>query len=94
MLTEPLPIEIFVSSRFTEKDIVALIENWRVEKDDVQKMLANYFKEMGIYSVTPQMEAKAKKTMLFWLQNAPEIYTMVRKAEEQDVLRRQSRKPG
>ncbi len=93
MLTESLPIDIFINSRFAEKDIVAITENWRVEKDEVQKLLGTYFKEMGIFAVTPQMEKKVKKTMLFWLENAPEIYSMVRKAEEQDVLRRQSRKP-
>ncbi len=93
MLTEPLPIEIFVATRFSEKAITNITENWRVEPDQLQKMLVNYFREMGIFAVLPTMEAELKDTLLLWLQNSPEIYQMVKKAEMQELVRRQSRRP-
>ena len=93
MLTEPLPIEIFVATRFSEKAITNITENWRVEPDQLRKMLVNYFREMGIFAVLPTMEAELKDTLLLWLQNSPEIYQMVKKAEMQELVRRQSRRP-
>jgi hypothetical protein len=93
MLTEPLPIEIFVATRFSEKAITNIIENWRVEPEQLQKMLVNYFREMGIFAVLPTMETELKDTLLLWLQNSPEIYQMVKKAEMQELMRRQSRRP-
>ncbi|MFY7927524.1 MAG: hypothetical protein ACOVS5_01525 [Oligoflexus sp.] len=92
MLTEPLPIEIFVQTRFAEKAVVTIIENWRVESDDLQKIIIGYFKEMGVFSVLPQMEAELKLALLAWLETSPEIYQIVRKAEMQEQLRRQSRR--
>lgn len=93
MLTEPLPIEIFVATRFTEKSVTNIIENWRVEPDHLQKMLVGYFREMGIFAVMPSMEAELKDVLLQWLQNAPDIYQIVKKAEMQELVRRQSRRP-
>lgn len=93
MLTEPLPIEIFVATRFTEKSITNITENWRVEPEQLQKMIVSYFREMGIFAVLPTMEAELKETLLHWLQNSPEIYQLVKKAEMQEMVRRQSRRP-
>ena len=92
MLTEPLPIEIFVATRFSDKAITNVTENWRVEAEHLQKVIVGYFKEMGIFSVPPLMEAELKSSLIFWLQNSPEIYQMVRKADMQEQMRRQSRR--
>ncbi|WP_141736008.1 hypothetical protein [Oligoflexus tunisiensis] len=93
MLTEPLPIEIFVATRFTEKTITNITENWRVEPEQLQKMIVSYFREMGIFAVLPSMEAELKETLMVWLQNSPDIYQLVKKAEMQEMVRRQSRRP-
>ena len=92
MLTEPLPIEVFIAARFSEKAVISITENWRIEADELQKMLAGYFREMGIFEVLPSMEAELKVAMLAWLQNSPEIYQIVKKAEAQELKRRQSRR--
>ncbi len=93
MLTEPLPIEIFVATRFTEKAVTNITENWRVESTHLQKLIVNYFREMGIFAVLPSMEAELKVVLINWLQNSPEIYSIVKKAEQQEAVRRQSRRP-
>ncbi len=92
MLTEPLPIEIFVTTRFTEKNVIAITENWRIESEELQKMIVNYFREMGIYSVLPAMEVELKASLLYFLQNSPDIYKIVKKAEAQEELRRQTKR--
>lgn len=92
MLTEPLPIELFVITRFSDKSVTNITENWRVEPAQLQKLIVGYFKEMGIFSVMPQMENELKETIVSWLQNSPEVYQLVRKADLQEQLRRQSRR--
>lgn len=92
MLTEPLPIEIFVTTRFTEKSVISITENWRIESEELQKMIVNYFREMGIYSVMPRMEAELKTALLAFLHNSPDIYKIVKKAEAQEELRRQTKR--
>lgn len=92
MLTEPLPIELFVTTRFSDKSVISITENWRVEPSQLQKLIVGYFKEMGIFSVMPQMEHELKETIVSWLQNSPEVYQLVRKADLQEQLRRQSRR--
>ncbi len=92
MLTEPLPIELFVITRFSDKSVTSITENWRVESVQLQKIIVNYFKEMGIFSVLPPMEAELKETIIYWLKNSPEIFQLVRKADLQEQLRRQSRR--
>lgn len=92
MLVEPQPIELFVAQRFNDKSMVAIIEDWRVESEVLEKILVAYFKEMGIYSVTPQLETKIRQAIPVFLQNSPEIFTRVRKAQAAEALRRQNRR--
>ncbi|MCX6131182.1 MAG: hypothetical protein NTX25_19255 [Proteobacteria bacterium] len=92
MLTEPLPIEIFVTTQFTEKAITSITENWRVEPEQLQKMIVGYFREMGIFEVLPTMEVQLRQVLVSWLVNSPEIYSLVKKAEAQELMRRQSRR--
>ncbi len=92
MLVEPQPIEIFVASRFNDKALLSIIEDWRVESEVLEKIIVTYFKEMGIYSVSPSLEKKIVETIPFLLQNSPDIYSRVRKAQQAEALRRQSRR--
>ena len=92
MLVEPQPIEIFVANRFNDKVLLAIVEDWRIESEILEKIIVNYFREMGIYSVPPSLEKKIIQTIPFLLQNSPEIFVRVRKAQAQEALRRQSRR--
>ncbi len=92
MLTEPQPIEIFVAYRFKDKTILGIIENWRIEPEALEKTIVTYFREMGIFAVTPQLDATVKASITHLLQNSPEIFTKVRKAEAQEAMRRQNKR--
>ncbi|RYZ52988.1 MAG: hypothetical protein EOP07_18655 [Proteobacteria bacterium] len=92
MLVEAQPIEIFVSQRFNDKALLAIIEDWRMESEILEKIIVAYFKEMGIFSVPQSLETQMRQTILVLLQNSPEIFTRVRKAQAAEALRRQSRR--
>ncbi len=92
MLVEPQPIEIFVSQRFNDKALLAIIEDWRIESEILEKIIVAYFKEMGIYSVPPSLELQIRKIIPTLLHNSPDIFTRVRKAQAAEALRRQSRR--
>lgn len=92
MIVEPQPIELYVAQRFNDKSLVAIIEDWRIEPEVLEIILVAYFKEMGIYSVTPQLERQIRQAIPDLLQNSPEVYTRVRKAQAAEALRRQNRR--
>ena len=92
MLTEPLPIQIFVNTRFQEKEIIEIIEKWRIESEELQNLVTREFKEMGIYSVTPTLEREIKQLLVGILVNSPDIIELVRRAERRaEALRAKNR---
>jgi hypothetical protein len=94
MLTESLPLEVFISTRFEDKSIVQMIENWHVEGSFLQRVVIAHFKEMGIYHITPDLEEFVKDTMKHVLRWSPEIRAAVKKAEAEETARRQNRHSG
>ncbi len=92
MLVEAMPIELYVAQRFNEKQTTTIIEDWRIEAEVLEKLIVGYFKEMGIYSVTPNLERQIRQAIPYLLQNSPEIYSRVRKAQAAEALRRQNRR--
>jgi hypothetical protein len=92
MLVEAQPIEIFVAQRFNDKALLAIVEDWRIESEIMEKLIVTYFREMGIFSVPPSLEVQMRHTIPDLLQNSPEIYARVRKAQAAEALRRQSRR--
>ncbi|MGE0172753.1 MAG: hypothetical protein AB7T49_08210 [Oligoflexales bacterium] len=91
MLTEPLPLDVFVTTRFEDKTIIQIFENWNVEVTFLQKIVITHFKELGIFHIRPDLEDFAKDTIKFVLQWSPEIKAAVRKAEIEEEKRRQTR---
>tara|TARA_B100000902_G_C26630251_1_gene584128 strand:- start:5 stop:295 length:291 start_codon:yes stop_codon:yes gene_type:complete len=92
MLTEALPIDIFVSVRFAERPIQKIIDEWRIEAGDIQKIIVTHFKEMGIYQVEPRLEASTMEFILFLLENSPEIVRMIEEMRQQEKKRQISRR--
>lgn len=89
MLTEPLPIAIFVKTRFHDSIILGIMEKWRVEASTVERMVINSFEEMGIYSVEPALEKMYFERMVRLLKFSPEIRQTVFKAAEAERRRKQ-----
>ena len=91
MLTEDLPIDVYISSSFTDKDVSAITDGWRVENEVLINIISGYFKDLGIYRARPIGESYLKKQILFLLNNAPEIVELVKRAEANELLRHQSK---
>jgi hypothetical protein len=91
MLTEPLPLEVFISTRFEDKTIVQMFENWNVDVPFLQKVVIAHFRELGIFHIRPDLEDFAKETIKYVLQWSPEIKAAVKKAEIEEQQRRQTR---
>lgn len=92
MLVEAQPIELYVARRFEDKRLLAIIEDWRIESEVLEKLVVAYFKEMGIFSVTPKLEERIYQAIPDLLQNSPEIYARMKKAQAAEALRRQNRR--
>ena len=92
MLTEPLPVAIFVKLRYQDPLVNVIIEKWRVEREDVEEVLINHFKEIGIYSIDPLLEKSCFNKMLEWLEHSPTIWAMVKKGDDDELRRRASRR--
>ena len=91
MLTEPLPIEVFVQIKFNDTQVIHAMDNWRVEPEKVLAVIVQNFREMGIFQVRPSLELELFSRIIFMLKNSPEILAMVTKAEQAEQNRKQSR---
>ena len=91
MLTEDLPIDVYIKSTFNDKDITAITDGWRVENEVLISIISGYFKDLGIYRTNSIGEEYLKKQILFLMFNAPEIVEMIRTTEANEMLRNQSK---
>lgn len=91
MLTEPLPIELFVTMRFEERHIARIIENWPVESKTLIKIVTGHFREMGLYTVSGETETQVFENILVMLKSSPQIAELVHKAHMAEAARKQSR---
>ena len=86
MEIENLPIEIYVEQNFTDGEIVKLIENWRVEPEELKFIVISHFKELGIFQVGPGLSREIKETMIKILKTSPQVYQAVKKGERRAAL--------
>lgn len=91
MLTEPLPIEIFVNMRFEERRVAKFVESWPIETNVLAGLVIAHFKEMGIFSVNGFTADLLVEQMLQLLKNSPRVAEMLHKAALAEAARRQSR---
>lgn len=92
MLTEPLPINLFIETCFERKEIKSITDQWRVETGEIKEIMISYFGEMGIYSVTPELESYVRRQLPDLLRSSPEIVKKVADAERREKLMSRSRR--
>lgn len=92
MLTEPLPIPIFIRLRFQDPQVSSITEKWRVEREQIEDILINHFNEMGIFCVEPRLEETCFRKIVEWLTTSPAIWQVVKKAEDEENRRRANRR--
>ena len=88
---EHVPIAQFVSQRFSSPQVQKLVEAWRVEPQIVIDKIVDYFREMGIFKVTPGHEALLTKNMMHQLRNSPELNQLVNRAKQEELKRQRNR---
>lgn len=88
MLTEPLPIQVFVELRIAEKPIQPLLEALRIESEEVAKMAVKHFKNMGIYEVTPLSEQVLLETLSIFVRKSPDVQKLVDMARAAEAKRK------
>ena len=63
MLTEDLPIDVFISTKFSDRDISTITDSWRVENETLIAIISGYFKDLGIYRAKPTFEKYLKNNI-------------------------------
>ena len=86
MLVDKLPIEIYINQKFESKEIIKLIESWRVESEVLRDAVVQAFREMGIYQIEPASEHLMGSVIISVLKNSPDIYKLVKRAERRAAL--------
>ena len=92
MLTEPLPMSLFVETCFERKEIKSVTDEWRVETSILQQIILSHFYEMGLFSVTPDLERITRQRIIDFLYASPEILMKVAEAERRERMMARSRR--
>lgn len=91
MLTESLPISIFVKTRFHDPQISKIIEDWPVESSRIENIAIATLEEMGIFAVQPHLEREMTNYLIHIITQSPEIRGILSKAIADEKKRRRSR---
>ena len=86
MNVDQLPIELYINQKFQEKDIIKLIETWRVEPEELRDAVIAHFRDMGLFLVEPVSESLMKGMIIAILSNSPDIFKLVKRAERRAAL--------
>ncbi|SMF60114.1 hypothetical protein [Pseudobacteriovorax antillogorgiicola] len=84
MYTSAIPVFIFVKQAFDSKEVKKVIEEWRVEQDELRRLVCRRLLEVGIYDVEPIDTRHLKMHIIDILLNAPEIIKIVDAAERRE----------
>lgn len=91
LYTENVPIDVFLSLCMTNQKVTSMTAGWRIENSRIEKMLLQHFREMGVFLVAPLQQKIIMEAVIRQLKTSPEIRNEVRKAEQSEAMKRQSR---
>ena len=86
MNVDQLPIELYINQKFQEKEIIKLIESWRVEPEELRDTVISHFRDMGLFQVEPGTERILKNVIIGILTHSPDIFHLVKRAERRAAL--------
>lgn len=92
MLTEPLPIQVFIRASFERREVKAIIDAWRIDYNDMVQILSSHFMDMGWYDTQPEQEPIALETLVFLLKSSSELILKVNEAEKRERLLARTKK--
>ena len=82
-------MHIFVKLRLRDKRVTTIMEDWRVEIEEVENVIITCFEDLGILSIEPILEEYCFDTMITWLKTSPGIFRLKQKAREENYWLRQ-----
>ena len=92
MITESVPLQIYIRQSFDTKEIKAVTDQWRVETGQLMNIVISHLNEIGVYSVAPNNEKFMKEVILAFLNNSPEIIKLVHEAERRERMLARTKK--
>jgi hypothetical protein len=92
MLTEAMPIKLFVRISLERREIKSIIEEWRVEHDVLIQCIVNHFNEVGIFEVRPHLEQVIRLRIAGFIKSSPEILKRKIEAERRERILARTKK--
>ncbi len=92
MITESVPLQVYVRQSFDLKEIKTITDQWRVETSKLIMIVISHLNEVGIYSVAPHTERFMLATIKRFLLNSPEIIRLVHEAERRERMLARTKK--
>lgn len=84
MLIETLPIEVFITSVFKERDVNKFVAGSHLEIEELRELVALRFRDMGMTCIQPTLEAWGRGQIKHLLKQDPVIRRRI--AEEQNII--------
>ena len=91
MQPEPIPTEYFIQTCLLERAIRDITDGWRIEMEQLQTILTQHFREMGIFFVAPNHVPMLKETLMHHLKHSIEIRRILRRLDQEELARRNVR---
>lgn len=92
MITESVPLQVYIRQSFDLKEIKAITDQWRVETTKLMLIVASHLNELGVYSVAPHSERFMLNTIKKFLLNSPEVIRLVHEAERRERMLARTKK--
>lgn len=84
MLLETQPIEVFIMTVFSDKDVNKFVAGSHLEPEELRDLVAARFKDMGMSTIQPTLEAWGRGQIKHLLTKDPKIRQRI--AEEQNII--------
>lgn len=84
MLIESLPIEVFIMTVFLEREVSKFVAGSHLEPEELRDLVAARFRDMGLCTMQPPLEAWGKAQIKHLLKRDPKIRQRI--AEEQAII--------
>ena len=91
MQPEPIPTEFFIQSCLMERVVREITDGWRIEMEQLQTILTQHFREMGIFFVAPNHVPMLRDTLMHHLKHSIEIRRILKKLDLEEQARRNIR---
>jgi len=86
MLTEPLPVRVFIQANLERPEVKNIIDNWRVDYALLVQIATAQFHDMGWFEVRPELEKRALQALVMILNSSTEILVKVAEAERRERM--------